>query len=740
MTVPEIFYDRLTQKNVDVVASQYTILGQWLLSLDISDDSFLNSVPVSAGNFLVPEASGKWSFLYEGCKKYNGSFAKSQMLDELEIESIKTLAAHLDLLVEEGASWLTWLDVIPLVPGMSDSVEFLPFEQRIKDSIGHLETVCKKPRAHLHIEVERVHVSKARRVSSSAPAYLSAHTEDWDRPLLKGVLPKRVLAEVRHDQVDIYENRVVARLVDNLLFYLSQRIQKVQKLLKVFADKENYSNAAGGTYLRMKRVLQLWGNSIDANEGRRKAERTLNELEWLKYKLMGLMNSTLYREVPRRSYVPTTLRMTNILASDQHYRHVAELWHEWGKSSSAKIKSPKELLNAFQELCGGVDKFAVLLVIRALDELGYEPSELGIEYSLKPGCILPIRGKGMTFELCWELDGTITIKLPHSSFRVISFANDFASNSSEQQVQNLIEKINNGTEENAGHILLLYASSDDRESSTLSLNMKRALHTIGNDPRSGLSSGVGLLPVSPWEIGSVERVARFLRWNLDSERFQNYPIDIPLQTLAGVDFNAGVRDRWLQVANGKVTILRPPKDFEWDLLGLEGQLSENQNKLCEIESEHERLSLALRNAVRDRKGGALNQQKKAANQLKLELSEKNSAFVEMFSALKHGCVQTKSLLCCPACGTKVDAKQDFEIRGMGSFECVCTSCHTSWGTRICEKEHKFSVMRPSKWFETGFLDPGWEDKIYGCDLLAVPAKTNNGEWGFVCPFCGVVTT
>ena len=36
-------------------------------------------------------------------------------------------------------------------------------------------------------------------------------------------------------------------------------------------------------------------------------------------------------------------------------------------------------------------------------------------------------------------------------------------------------------------------------------------------------------------------------------------------------------------------------------------------------------------------------------------------------------------------------------------------------------------------------EPGWEDRVYGCDILALPARKANGDWGFLCPECGQVS-
>lgn len=735
-----VFYNRLTQTESEDADKRQTILGQWRFSGNLHEGNFLNSVPVSAQDFLVPEISGGWAFLSPAGSRLEGSYPKLQLPDELESESIRTLGGHLKQLSTEDGSWCDWLDIVPLVPGMSEDVEILPLEQKLRESFGHLESVCNKPRAHLHVEVERVNIAKARRVPASAPAYLAAHTEDWDRPLLRGVLPKRVLAEVRHDQIDIYENRVAARLVDNLLFYLQNRIQKVSKLLKVFTDKENYSSKAGGTYLRQSRILKLWGNSIDSNEGRKKAERTLKELEWLKYKLMGLMDSPLYREVPKRSYVATTLRMTNILANDQHYRHVAELWTEWSKSGIARSKSPKEVYATYQELCSGLDAFAALLIIRALDELGYSPADDALVERISPGCTFPVFGNGIIFDFLWEMDGTVSISLGKSRLRFISFANNFALCANEEQAQSVFDKCKSLAGSDREKIVLLYASSDECKTSALPFEIQRSFHTVGNDPRTNTPPSVGFLPVSPWEIGSVERIARALRWHLDSERFLDCPISLPVDKAVTVDLKTGIRAGWVEVSNGEIKVMRPPMDFEWQQLGLDGQLLQARRKLEDVEMEHERLSDELREAVRDGKTGTLNQQKKATQQEKTAQGKMVESLERLIKNFEIARAKMESLVKCPACGTFADSKLHFEVRGKGSFRCECPECRTWWGTKICESGHRFSVMLPREWYETETMSAGWEDITYGSDLLAVPGKTERGEWGFVCPYCGGVTT
>ncbi len=353
------------------------LMGLWQV---VSEDaeSFLNTVPLASGDFLVPDLQGNWSLLDSGSgRRQAGSFGRYQLPEELEAQSLREMGRGLQALIAGAKGWLDWSDMTPVVPGMSEEVELQKLDRAIAEHLGHLKQVCCAPRAHLRVEIERVPVSRARRIPRSAAQYLASHMEDWERPTLRAVHPKRIQSLVRDDLLDIYENRVAARLVDNLLRYVSERIRRVRKMRHVFARTKAYEAQAAlsGSHWRRKRVCGLWGEAIDLDERHRKAEHTLEQLERLRLKLLALMDTPLYRGVPRRAQVSDALILTNILSNDPHYRHVAQLWREWIEFNRKRTLTPQEVYRGQQEFCRGFDVFCLLLVIRALEQLGYEPRE-----------------------------------------------------------------------------------------------------------------------------------------------------------------------------------------------------------------------------------------------------------------------------------------------------------------------------------------------------------------------------
>ena len=452
-----------------------------------------------------------------------------------------------------------------------------------------------RPCAHLHVEVERVQVAKARRLPISAASYLASHTEDWERPLLRGVLPKRILSEVRDDLIDIYENRVAARLVDNISAYLTKRIREIRKLLRIFQDKEDYSGAVSGTYLRQRRILKLWeqwmrtfGN-VDVLEGtsdgsknpvQKKAEDTLKTLEGLKCRVMGLMDSPLYREVPRLAYVASTLRITNILSNDQNYRRVAKLWREWVRAGFANTKSPADVHCETQALCRGTDHFSMLLVIRALDLLGYEVIEQNWEDPIRAPGSWMLEGHGAKVDCGWQPDGIIRIETGRKRLNFVSVPMDFTKACNEEQLQSLIERITEIATNVEGRIIILYVSSTSERRMIFSDDFLRCFHTVGNDPRTRIPASVGLLPISPWDICSVERITRALRWFLDSARFDSYPLVIDLELEARHLWDTNIFKDWITISKDrrKLIMSRVPRPYEWAQLKVDEVVNEAEER------------------------------------------------------------------------------------------------------------------------------------------------------------------
>ena len=119
------------------------------------------------------------------------------------------------------------------------------------------------------------------------------------------------------------------------------------------------------------------------------------------------------------------------------------------------------------------------------------------------GPLFDSKGHGVEPLLQWRSDGTVSVVLDGRDLVILALATDLRAGS-EKQVSEALAQLNEAMQSRpTSQFLILYLSSGEDQLS-FGPNLSHSLHTVGNDPRSALSGG-GCLPVSPWEIGSMER-------------------------------------------------------------------------------------------------------------------------------------------------------------------------------------------------------------------------------------------
>jgi hypothetical protein len=725
------FIDRLRGHSCDVPAEDM-VLGRFMVEPLGDDATFLNSIAIAQPSYCVPDLRGHWQLMEPGRDRVEGTISRAQVLDRLDVTSILDVGNSVSELLSTGGTWLDALDVSPLVPGMSERAELQELEKLLADRLGHLVEVCLRPRTHLRVEVERTTVARARRLATQASSYLAAHTEDWDRPTLRAVIPKRILSQVREEQFDIYENRIAVRLVDHLEQYLSERVREVSKLLGFFKDAEKLSEAAGqGSHWRQRRLFQLLGDSLDAGEARRKAERTLKQLKFLKFSISGLMDSVLYREVPQRASVSTTLTMTNILANDVHYRRVAEVWLAWARLGLKQSPRPDKYFEEMQELCRCFGGFSLLLVIRGLHQLGIEPADLTHALDRHE---IDLQGRGIRIRLSWSsTDGTLRLAVEGAKLLKIIPIPGSVAMFGDDDLANLIRDADASvTADEIALVLYPSPSSESTFQRMLPVNAHR-LNSLSHEMAEVGQPRAGFLPVSPWDLSSVERVTRELRWAITAPMFLAYPPFIASPPIPSISNDVA----WLEATGSGIVVTRAPEIYED--IHLAERLANQRKQLQALEIEHDDVSQQLRLAVRD--GGAsgpLNARKKVLNASITDLRSQIDALANFASKVEAAIGLVKSLLACPTCGSIADTRRDFTGSNGHRFSCVCPDCSTKWGTEICPNcKDWIPILMPlvSSW-ATDDSSAGWLDRFLGADVLAVPYKADNSTIAFVCPSCG----
>src|SRR5690606_37609382 len=120
--------------------------------------------------------------------------------------------------------------------------------------------------------------------------------------------------------------------------------------------------------------------------------------------LLGLMDSPLYRQIPRRAEVPRALRSTNLLANDDHYRGVARLWHQWSRLMVPRVPTPAEHYARQQALDRAFVDWSALLVVRACEQLRLSPAS---DEAFSRGRRVELDGD---LSLEWERTGALALR------------------------------------------------------------------------------------------------------------------------------------------------------------------------------------------------------------------------------------------------------------------------------------------------------------------------------------------
>jgi hypothetical protein len=731
-------HDRVSGREA-ILPTEPGVFGRWLLKDGPESGLFLNSFKCVGREYLVPDASGRWALISEnGARQSHGVMDQKQVLDELEVASIRSLGQRLEELGNAGAPLPQWLEVSPLVPGMSQRAEVLPLEQFIEQECGHLEEVCHKPRAHLLVDIERTPVSQARRIPHQAASYLASHTEDWERPTLRAVLPKRILAIVRDDEWGIYENRVAVRLVDHLLTYCARRIHELRRLQRVFEEAANYSrDATGGSYRRQHRVFELWGAAVDANQGLARATKTLKVVDGLRLRLSGLKDTALYRAVPRGAQVGGSLRITNILANDQHYRRVAKLWQEWARLDQARKPSPLAVHRERQEVCRGFARYCFLLVVRALAQMRYPL--VSSHAPIGPSSRIRFDEPYGEYELVWSTDDTFELRRKGDVvLRLVPIASALGG-MSEEDLLHVLSDCAGGAETHSQRVILIPGPASAGALRHLSEKTSKRLFALPQDGVNEGAASCGVLQVSPWDLGSVERVGRALRWALDGTRFGAYPFT--LKAVPSTDIDVGPASGWLRPSGGDAfEISVPPSDKQLRVLRVDALVKQVESECLRLEREHGEVADALRDKTRRGSSvGDLNARKRSVSAALKAAHSKQERLRDFKISLERCARLANALLECPVCGAQSDAGRDFNGEGGRRFQCICPSCSAIWGTRPCVAcSGWFPILLPKCEAPEGQGQWGWVDRALGCDVLSIPVSVGIGAQ-FVCPYCAKVS-
>lgn len=709
-------WDRLQQKYVNIsslseATIQHFLLGQWQVVADDEtvkiNDVYLEN---NSRNFLVPDSTKRWT-IWNNKIPLSNTIPTWQIPVDIAADSLAFFAKQHTKMLSQDSKWQDWANFSPLIPEIDSAIQVQALEKDIASSIPHLEEVCYRPRSYLKMETEKLPVAKVQRIDKNAISYLTSHTEDWECKTFRGIRPKNVLSLVREELLDIYENRVTVRLIDHVLFYLTQRIRDVEKLKNELYDVLNFTDLSQSIYWRNRdRIYYLWGENFEASQQLKVAESTSAFLRKIKQRFLALIDTDLYKAIPRNAQVEATLRNTNILVGDRHYREVAKLWRQLSKWRSRRTKTAQQLFDFYQQIIAGFDAFCCLLCSKVLTindhdyGCGFSSDstlpQQGLSYSL----VNDSYGQNKTLNFKWSEDGSIEIQSDElGSLHFIPLVAQLLESADETVIDEILDclrqKVNTNSQ-NKKKIILYFGTAQDL--SRLSSRLGKYLNTIGNELIND-NHKLPLLPVSPFDILSIERVARAIQWWMLSQNYMKYPIKIKL-------------------------------NFPDELL------TQNQTWICKTDQRGE--FKLLRPLLENEKATFLRDLRRMTRQAETSGYHKRAADLSQLLSLPDDVLQIyKYLITCPTCNEQLKTSEiqfNFTTLKNNCFTSNCQNCDSEWGLQICgncSEKYPYIQVSYSEPILNG-VSVGWIDSVFGRNILAIPRLKDSRVNGYICPWCG----
>ena len=306
----------------------------------------------------------------------------SQELLESKNKSLQDLFCYFNAaLIEIGDNDFA---IIPLIQSVKDKLSLNKFEELLESKVFHLEEIFRQPHYLLQRTIEKVNVSRAKRIPAKSYQNLASHTEDWLHKSIVDFKPRRILNEELDLQYDVYENQVTIALIERCLIYLNSRIHEVRDISNFLDDYYKLledRNDSTGWYKKIDRNLSLIGCVYEDDNYNGNSYRigilsdTRQRLLSLSKRLKALQSTPLFNEVNQRSVQSLMssgdVRPTNVISNHRHYRYVRELWLALNKIDHEK--SEKERIQHEQDVINGVRGYSKSIIAYIIKNiLGYE--------------------------------------------------------------------------------------------------------------------------------------------------------------------------------------------------------------------------------------------------------------------------------------------------------------------------------------------------------------------------------
>lgn len=198
----------------------------------------------------------------------------------------------------------------------------------IEESIPYLDNIIRHPRRFIVQEENIVPIEKAKVVTEESIRHLAQNTSLIQDIKEDGsIIPLKLLNVYREETVDLYENRFIKSLVDNLYTFVENKLQESDQ--KSYA-KVNSSVIYSGVHKSKKETVKVnlslesaFEDIVDTSKDGHSLE---TRIEHIRDVIGAFKSSTFIKSLKDSAVVRSPIRKTNVILKEQNFIKALELW------------------------------------------------------------------------------------------------------------------------------------------------------------------------------------------------------------------------------------------------------------------------------------------------------------------------------------------------------------------------------------------------------------------------------
>lgn len=244
-------------------------------------------------------------------------------IDNFINETSSEVLLHRD--VKRVTSDTTWIDMV-------------------EESIPYLDNIIRNPRRFIVQEENIVPIEKAKVVTEESIKHLAQNTSLIQEVKEDGsIIPLKLLNVYREETFDLYENRFIKSLVDNLYTFVENKLKESdQRSYAKVGNKVTYK----ATYKSKKEVVNVNVNLDSVFEDEIDSSKdglSLNQrIEHIRDVIGAFKNSNFIKSLKESSPVRSPIRKTNVILKEQNFIKALDLWEFLEKNNIKPVTSKEE--------------------------------------------------------------------------------------------------------------------------------------------------------------------------------------------------------------------------------------------------------------------------------------------------------------------------------------------------------------------------------------------------------------